>query len=183
MSTLTTARTAAKHRRKSHTELYAEIARLERENEQLACAYTKLAAQYLIQQDELDQAGIDVSGALEDKRVAEVRADLAERQRHEEHVELTRLRARVANLDPWRLPGVGTRDVDPGDEATQPIDVRALRAVHAEPWTSPVIHLSQAPFATIPTPTDVDPRNLATQFTAGPHRVTATGMPFAKTSA
>jgi hypothetical protein len=185
MSTLTMpwTKAAPKHRAVDEVQrLRDENANLKAEREEFSCHFAELGRTHLLTRDLLDQAGIDLTTAQEDARAANERADEAERLRDEEHAELVELRARVMNLDPWSVPTIGVRD-DPNEQNTEPIDVRTLRAEHAEPWRSPVVHLNQAPFARRPTPADVDPRSLSARFMAGETRVTVNGGPFAKASA
>jgi hypothetical protein len=182
-------RPAPKHRAIDEIErLRAEIARLNREHEEFSCHFAELGRNHLLTRDLLDQAGIDLSGALEDVRAAEARATEAERLRDEEHDELVALRARVANLDPWSIPQIGHRDTDPDDEATHPIDVSDLRARHADDYINRTpqawqpIPLHQSPQATVPTVEAEEP-TLEIRFATPGHLVTATGDCRAKASA
>ena len=63
MSILSTARSAARHRQMSRLEMAAYIAQLEGQN-------TALTAENTLLERQLDAAGIELSGALEDVRVA-----------------------------------------------------------------------------------------------------------------
>jgi hypothetical protein len=182
MSLLTTVRSAARHRGRSPAQLREEL-------DQANASLDELGRAYLTVVEQLDQAGIDLSGALEDIRVAHERNTelcVANEALSEENRELT---ARLANLDPYRNLAIGTRDVDPGDSPTEPIDVRALRAAHGddylnrtgEAWRGPitVAPLWQAPFATVPTRTelvmDAPPPSMADRFAAGEYVITLAG--------
>jgi hypothetical protein len=182
MSVLTAVRSAARHRAKSPAQLREEL-------DQANASLDELGRAYLTVISQLDQAGIDLSGALEDLRVSHGRNTelcVANEELSEENRELT---ARLANLDPYRNLAIGTRDVDPGDSPTEPIDVRALRTEHGgdylnrtgEAWRGPitVVPLWRAPFAVIPTRTelvmDAPPPSLADRFAAGGHVITLAG--------
>lgn len=188
MSLLTTVRSAARHRGKSTAQLREELDQANDERDKTNASLDELGNAYLTVVEQLDQAGIDLSGALEDLRVAHEHSTqlrLANEQLAEENRELT---TRVANLDPFNIPIIGERDVTPGDSPTEPIDVRALRAAHANDylnttsaaWRGPitVIPLWQAPFATgpgaVPPPATAQAA-MSLQFAAGARRVTVSG--------
>jgi hypothetical protein len=187
MSILTSSHARGKHR-SSPAELRAEVARLKAEREEFTCHFAELGRTYLQTRDLLDQAGIDLSGALDDVRAAEERATEAERLRDEEHAELVALRARVANLDPFHVPVIGHRDIDPSDQPTEVTDVSDLRARYADDYINRTpqawapIPLHQSPQATVPTGEDSE-TTLTMRFPVAGRRVTATGDCRAKATA
>ncbi|GGU52161.1 hypothetical protein [Streptomyces lavendofoliae] len=106
-------RTRARHRGLTPWQLIQKIGRLEREADSTACQLVAMATEIDGLRRErneleaqLDDAGIDLSGALEDLRAAEV--------------ELRELRAFKANTTAVSAPA-STRDIDPGDQPTAPV--------------------------------------------------------------
>lgn len=110
------------------------------ERDELACALVRETTRSQLLQDQLDQAGIDYSGALEDLREArETNARLND--------EVTRLQAALANATRIDV-AAGHRDIDPDDQPTQPIDVRPLLTRFD---TGPIRRLNVSPLAVDPT--------------------------------
>jgi len=104
----------AAHRLPGRLSLALRNRRLNRENNRLACKVVELTAQ-------LDQAGIDYSGALEDRRQA--RAD-AKKARAEAAITarlLTAARAQLANRDAVSVAEWVRPIDDESDRATQPV--------------------------------------------------------------
>lgn len=130
-----------KHRGKTPADLKHELAG--------AGHYiARLKEQAAALQQQLDEAGIDYSGALEDRRAAEKRAAELARQLGTATAELLRVRRQLApylaaeaneqavTVPPWE------RDTsDPADQATGPIDVSEIRDSHydatATAWQAP----------------------------------------------
>lgn len=133
MNLLTRATNTAKHRGKTPTELKAEIrdlkaknAALDRLTEDLSCRLAQqvsenkdLRTENNTLQEQVDTAAIDLSGALEDLRVE--RAD--------------NLRYRVAeqNANRVSIPASGHREVEEGNEVTQPIPIPVVQRFVAGP--------------------------------------------------
>jgi hypothetical protein len=182
-------RTQPKHRAIDRVDyLEHQVAGLEDLAGRQAAQLDELGNTHLALRELFDQAGIDLSGALEDVRAANERATEAERLRDAEHAELVALRARVANLDPFHVPVIGQRDIDPDDESTYPIDVSDLRAKYADDYINQTrqawqpIPLHQSPQAVAPTADDSE-TTLTMRFPVAGRRVTADGAAFAKATA
>lgn len=110
------------------------------ERDELACALVRETNRNDRLQWQLDQAGIDFSGALEDLREAcEANARLAG--------EVTRLQAALANATSVDV-ATGCRDIDPDDQPTQPMDVRGL---HQRFEAGPIRRIGVSPLAVDPT--------------------------------
>ncbi|MEV0779237.1 hypothetical protein [Streptomyces sp. NPDC050428] len=121
MSIVQDLRTRARHRGRTPFQLIQKVGRLERENDGMACQLVGLTTEVgelLVARNQLerqlDEAGIELSGA---------RQDLAEQE-----TELVALRAFKANVLAVSVPTVGDREVTPDDRPTEPagIDVRPL---------------------------------------------------------
>ncbi|MFI8448194.1 hypothetical protein [Streptomyces erythrochromogenes] len=93
----------------------AEVAALHRQKDAATLAAIKYATEATELQQQLDEAGITISGLLEDLRV--------------EREEGSRLKAALANATSVSV-ACGVRDIWPGEEPTHPhgLDVRTLRA-------------------------------------------------------
>lgn len=134
MSLVSRTRGLARHRGKSPMQLRAEL-------DEAVCALVALTtevdtlrAERDLLEQQLDQAGIDLSGALEDLRA--------------ERAETLSLQAVLDNATATAVPP-SHRDVDPDDQPTHPagIDVRDLRARFA---VGPVVSLWHSPQAADP---------------------------------
>ncbi|MGW1015638.1 hypothetical protein [Streptomyces niveus] len=121
MSIVQDLRTRARHRGLTPFQLIQKIGRLERENDGMACqlvALTTEIGELLAERNQLEQqldtAGIELSGARE---------DLAE-----QNAELAALRAFKANTLAITVPATGSRDIETGEQPTEPagINVRPL---------------------------------------------------------
>jgi hypothetical protein len=112
------------HRLPSRQQLAADLKACHRQKDAATVAAIKYATEATELQQQLDAAGIELSGA---------RLDLEEAQR-----EIRRLTAALANATSVTL-SAGVRDITPGDEPTHPhgIDVRKLRAEHGTASTNP----------------------------------------------
>ncbi|WP_327300430.1 hypothetical protein [Streptomyces goshikiensis] len=108
------------HRLPSRSQLAADLKACHRQKDAATVAAIKYATEVTELQQQLDAAGIELSG---------VRLDLEEAQR-----EIRRLTAALANATSMTV-AVGLRDVTPGDEPTHPIDVSDIRARYGS--TSP----------------------------------------------
>jgi hypothetical protein len=113
MTVIQDLRTRRRHRGCTPWQLIQLIGRMEQEADDRTCQMLVLATEvdgwktaHNQLQGQLDEAGIELSGALE---------DLAAAGR-----ELTQLRAALANATAISAP-VGHRDITPGDRPTQPI--------------------------------------------------------------
>lgn len=104
--------------RQTPAELRAELAAVKRQKDAATVAAIKYATEVVELQQQLDAAGIQISGLLEDLRV--------------EREEGSRLRAALANATSVTV-SCGIRDITPGDQPTEPTDVRQLRARFAGP--------------------------------------------------
>ena len=105
----------------------ASRARLRAENNDLACRVVQLAREVGALQVQLDEAGIDLSGAREDRRTAKERAERLAAELAAAVAEVHALRAQVAQqgavtVADWVRPVDGPQDV-----ATAPLDVAELR--------------------------------------------------------
>lgn len=121
MSIIQDLRTRARHRGCTPFQLTQKIGRLERENDNLACQLVgltteigELLAERNQLEQQLDTAGIELSGAREDLAAQEA--------------ELAALRAFKANTLAITIPATGIRDIETGEQPTEPagIDVRPL---------------------------------------------------------
>ncbi|WP_432027406.1 hypothetical protein [Streptomyces sp. 1222.5] len=124
-------RTRAKHRGKTPWQLVQTIGRLERQADVRECELVGLAtrvselyAERNQLEQQLDEAGIELSGAREDLRQA--------------REELAAYRAAEANATRVDVPPMVRDTSDPADQATAPIDVRPLwEALGVGPVTDP----------------------------------------------
>ncbi|MFJ3812227.1 hypothetical protein ACIPWE_38430 [Streptomyces sp. NPDC090073] len=124
-------RTRRKHRGKTPWQLVQTIGRLERQADARECELVGLAtrvselyAERNQLEQQLDEAGIELSGAREDLR--QVREQLAA------------YRAAEANAHRVDVPPMVRDTSDPADQATAPIDVRPLwEAIGIGPVTDP----------------------------------------------
>ncbi|MFF2940850.1 hypothetical protein ACFVSQ_13505 [Streptomyces niveus] len=121
MSIVQELRTRARHRGCTPFQLIQKIGRLERENDNLACQLVGLTTEIgerLVERNQLeqqlDEAGIELSGAREDLAAQEV--------------ELRALRAFKANTLAITVPATGSRDIETGEQPTEPagVNVRPL---------------------------------------------------------
>ncbi|MFE9844754.1 hypothetical protein [Streptomyces goshikiensis] len=122
MSPLGIARHRGRHRRLSSSAITA----LYRQKDAATVAAIKYATEVTELQQQLDTAGITISGLL---------LDAEEAQR-----EITRLTAALANATTVRI-AAGVRDIAPDDEPTHPIDVRKIRAEHAADAANPAVYV------------------------------------------
>ena len=99
------------HRCKSAAELRRDLDTATCHIVGLATEIDTLTAANQLLEAQLDEAGIELSGA---------RLDLEQAA-----AELLALRAFKANVTAVSVPA-GERDIDPGDQPTQPVDVRPL---------------------------------------------------------
>jgi hypothetical protein len=183
-----TARAAIHHRRKSKRGLWVEIGKVERRHDKLADDFNELVGTYRQVEEQLAEAGIALSGALEDQTAASDRyaALCVDNERlGEENQRLTAQLARALEANQRYATAVSTeigiRDTsDIEDRATMPqgIDVRPLRealAVKQGKAYIPVI----IPVEPIPAPTapETVPPPMKLQFAAGASKVTVSGGP------
>lgn len=123
MSLLDIARTSGRHRGLSPAQLLQKIARLERVLTRAkfhAIAYATEATEL---QQQLDTAGIEISGLLYDLEQERAARTTAEQ-------EGIRLKAALDNATCTTIAASWSRDITPGDEATHPqgLDVSEIRA-------------------------------------------------------
>jgi outer membrane murein-binding lipoprotein Lpp len=144
-------RTRAKHRGKTPWQLVQTVGRLEREADNQICRMVAMAteidelkAERTRLEGQLDAAGIDYSGALEDARQAS-------QERDEWRARALALQARFGaqiaaeeNANAITVPPA-VRPIDgPEDEATAPIDVRPLWKARDAGLLGPVLDPGQA---------------------------------------
>lgn len=110
----------AAHRMPGRLALYLAVRRLNRENNQLTCQLVQVSGQ-------LDDAGIELSGAHEDRRTAEAKTQRVMDLLADAMAEVHRLRADIANRDAISV-AAWIRPIDePADVATQPTPVTSLQ--------------------------------------------------------
>ncbi|NGO69155.1 hypothetical protein [Streptomyces boncukensis] len=120
----------ASHRLASRTTLRCTLQRLEAETEDLACQLVRVTR-------ELDDTGVTLTGAWEDRRAAEERAQqLAGRLAHVV-AELHALRAEHARCGAVTVPRWVRDTSDPADQATAPIPAGERWADPARPPAPP----------------------------------------------
>lgn len=107
------------HRLPSRQQLAANLKACHRQKDAATIAAIKYATEATELQQQLDEAGITISGLLEDLRVA--------------REEGSRLKAALANATSVSVAS-GIRDIWPGEEPTHPhgLDVTTLRARFAD---------------------------------------------------
>lgn len=110
------------------------------ERDELVCKLVAETTRSQLLQDQLDAAGIDLSG---------VRLDLEEALKANARLndEVIRLQSALANATCVDV-AAGHRDIDPDDQPTQPIDVRTLLTRFD---TGPIRRLNVSPLAVDPT--------------------------------
>lgn len=135
MSLLTHARALGRHRGKTPHQLRTELDAAICTGLAQQTFIAELAAERNRLEAQLDQAGIDRSGTLED-----LQAMTADRDRLQ--LELIEARAELANATRVTVPPMERDTSNGADQATGPIDVRPLQEAAAAGLLSPVIHVS-----------------------------------------
>lgn len=110
------------HRLPSRSQLAADLRACHRQKDAATVAAIKYATEVTELQQQLDAAGIEISGLLHDLEIA--------RQ------EGIRWQAALANATSVRIAS-GARDITPGDEPTHPIDVSEIRSKCAADASNP----------------------------------------------
>lgn len=139
-------RTKARHRGLTPWQLVQKIRRLEQGLDETTCKVIELATENDVLKAErnrlegdFDQAAIDLSGAREDLRAAEDEIAYLRKR-------LAPFLAAEANETAVTVPPMHRDTSDGADQATEPIDVRDLRARFAE---GPVVTLHPSPQAAV----------------------------------
>ncbi|MFF1341078.1 hypothetical protein ACFVYT_24695 [Streptomyces sp. NPDC058290] len=114
------------HRLPSRQQLAADLKAVNRQKDAATIAAIKYATEATELQQQLDEAGITISGLLHDLEIA--------RQ------EGIRLQAALDNATTVSVASA-VRDITPGDEPTHPIDVRKIRAEYVADATDPAVYV------------------------------------------
>lgn len=129
MSLLDIARAQGRHRGLSPVQLLLKIARLERAVTRAKFTAVTRAAEAAELEQQLDAAGIEISGLRYDLEQERAARKIAE----EEGI---RLKAALDNATSVSV-AAGIRDIWPGEEPTHPIDVSEIRARYGTASTNP----------------------------------------------
>ncbi|WP_405531592.1 hypothetical protein OG592_27305 [Streptomyces avidinii] len=119
------------HRLPSRLQLAADLKAVNRQKDAATVAAIKYATEATELQQQLDEAGITISGLLEDLETA--------------RKEGIRLQSALDNATSRSIPATFDRDIWPGEEPTHPIDVSEIRARHGSADPAAYVPMRLAP--------------------------------------